>query len=194
LQLLPLGYITSVDEIPDEPMLFTPQHELEKQERIAKSDTHQEKPKVVEGRVWYIPMDNVDTDMIFHNRYLAITDINEMGQYTFDNLEGYEDFAKKAKKGDIVILQKNFGSGSSRQQAVDCFKSLGIQAIVAESYGAIYERNAINAAFPIVRYNDITALEVKDGNIVRVNFETGLITNVDNGKSIQGEPFSEQRI
>ena len=57
--------------------------------------------------------------MIFHNRYLAITDIKEMGQYTFDNLKGYEDFAQKAKPGDIVITGKNFGAGSSRQQAVD---------------------------------------------------------------------------
>ncbi len=54
-----------------------------------------------------------------------------MGQYTFDNLKGFEDFAKKALKGDIVITGKNFGCGSSRQQAVDCFVSLGIQAIIA---------------------------------------------------------------
>ena len=88
--------------------------------------------------------------MIFHNRYLAITDIKEMGQYTFDNLKGFEDFSKKARQGDIIITGKNFGCGSSRQQAVDCFSSLGIQAIIAESFGAIYERNAINAAFPIM--------------------------------------------
>ena len=94
--------------------------------------------------------DNIDTDMIFHNRYLAITDIKEMGQYTFDNLKGFEDFSKKAETGDIVITGKNFGCGSSRQQAVDCFVSLGIQAIIAESFGVIYERNAINAAFPVI--------------------------------------------
>ena len=73
-----------------------------------------------------------------------ITDINEMGQYTFDNLDGDKDFAKKAKPGDIIITAKTFGAGSSRQQAVDCFKSLGISAIIAESFGSIYERNAIN--------------------------------------------------
>ncbi|MEA3503896.1 MAG: aconitase/3-isopropylmalate dehydratase large subunit family protein, partial [Bacteroidota bacterium] len=161
------GYITSVDEIPDKPLLFTPQHDAEKAIRKERNKITEEKPKVVEGRVWYIPIDNVDTDMIFHNRYLAITDLDEMGQYTFDNLEGYEDFAKKAEPGDIVIIKKNFGSGSSRQQAVDCFKSLGVQAIVAESYGAIYERNAINAAFPIVRYNDIEGLGVENGHKVR---------------------------
>ena len=73
-----------------------------------------------------------------------------MGQYIFDNLAGYEDFAKRVKPGDIVITGKNFGAGSSRQQAVDGFAILGVQAILAESFGAIYERNAINAAFPIL--------------------------------------------
>ncbi len=50
--------------------------------------------------------DNIDTDMIFHNRYLSITDIKEMGQYTFDNLTGFEDFARKAKPGDIIVQEK----------------------------------------------------------------------------------------
>ena len=72
------------------------------------------KDSVIEGRIWLIRKDNIDTDMIFHNRYLAITDIKEMGQYTFDNLKGFEDFPKKAKPGDIVIAGKNFGCGSSQ--------------------------------------------------------------------------------
>ena len=109
-----------------------------------------DRPEEVTGRAWFIPRDNIDTDMIYHNRYLSITDMSEMGQYTFDNLEGYEDFAARVKPGDIVVTGKNFGSGSSRQQAVDCFISLGVQCLVAESFGSIYERNAINAAFPII--------------------------------------------
>ncbi|MFC2121457.1 aconitase/3-isopropylmalate dehydratase large subunit family protein, partial [Bacteroidota bacterium] len=143
------GYITTADDIPENPAVFKQEKSAASKEKniieINKTDT---KPLVVEGKVWYIKEDNIDTDMIFHNRYLAITDINEMGQYTFDNLKGYENFAKKAEQGDIVLTNKNFGSGSSRQQAVDCFKSLGIQCVIAESFGAIYERNAINAAFP----------------------------------------------
>ena len=145
----------------------------------------------MEGRVWLIDHDNIDTDMIFHNKYLTITDLNEMGQYTFDNLEGYEDFACKAQKGDIVITGKNFGSGSSRQQAVDCFKSLGVQIILAKSFGAIYERNAINAAFPIMVYNTLDELDIKDGDKIYVNFETGEIKNLENGKSIITDPFSD---
>jgi 3-isopropylmalate dehydratase small subunit len=129
--------------------------------------------------------------MIFHNRYLAITDIREMGQYTFDNLIGFEDFAKKALPGDIIITGKNFGSGSSRQQAVDCFISLGVQAIVAESFGAIYERNAINAAFPIITCKSISDLELTGGDCIRINLLTGELTNLRAARTVSAEPFSE---
>ena len=164
-------------------------------EKVKKEEIQtDDKPIVVEGRIWYIKEDDIDTDMIFHNRYLAITDINEMGQYAFDNLKGYEDFAKKAKPGDIIVVNKNFGAGSSRQQAVDCFKALGVQAIVAESYGAIYERNAINAAFPIVTYKTLEALDLEHGNKIKINFETGEMINLDKNKSIQVEPFSDVQL
>jgi 3-isopropylmalate dehydratase small subunit len=145
----------------------------------------------VEGRAWVINKDNIDTDMIFHNRYLTITDIREMGQYTFDNLEGYKDFAKNAKPGDIVVTAKNFGAGSSRQQAVDCFRSLGIQCVLAESFGAIYERNAINAAFPILTYppDQIDKIDLKEGDMIRIDFEKGLITNLRNNLSAEINKF-----
>ncbi|MFN2379667.1 MAG: aconitase/3-isopropylmalate dehydratase large subunit family protein [Bacteroidales bacterium] len=150
--------------------------------------------EIAEGKCRVIMEDNIDTDMIFHNRYLAITDIKEMGQYTFDNLGGHEDFASKAEPGDIIVTGKNFGSGSSRQQAVDCFISLGVSAIIAESFGAIYERNAINAAFPVMTYNDISALGLNDGDRIRVNYRSGEIVNMENGNSIQANPFSEVQI
>jgi 3-isopropylmalate dehydratase small subunit len=129
--------------------------------------------------------------MIFHNRYLTITDIKEMGQYAFDNLKGYEDFAKRVQPNDIVVTTKNFGAGSSRQQAVDCFLSLGVSCIVAESYGAIYERNAINAAMPILTYkaDQMEELGLNDGDTLRVNFATGLVENLTSGKSVNINPF-----
>jgi 3-isopropylmalate dehydratase small subunit len=129
--------------------------------------------------------------MIFHNRYLAITDIKEMGQYTFDNLKGYEDFSKNAKPGDIIITSKNFGCGSSRQQAVDCFSALGIQAIIAESFGAIYERNAVNAAFPVLICKDLAGLDLINGDSINVNLRTGEIKNLRNKKTSVAEPFSD---
>jgi hypothetical protein len=74
-----------------------------------KRTTPTETPSVIEGRVWLIPIDDIDTDMIFHNRYLTITEVSEMGQYAFDNLKGYEDFAKKAQPRDIIMTGKILG-------------------------------------------------------------------------------------
>ncbi len=187
------GFITTPDMIPDKPAEFSKTGAIKS---IAKEKLKSEKPTVVEGNVWLIAKDDIDTDMIFHNRYLTITDIKEMGQYTFDNLKGFEDFAKKAKPGDIVITQKNFGAGSSRQQAVDCFLSLGISCILAESYGAIYERNAINAALPILTYKPeiLTTAEIQDGDRIRVDFVTGELTNLRNGKKAGIDKFYDAQL
>lgn len=187
------GYITSPDEIPEVPAEFTAKGEFATPAKAEKAATT-ELTTVIEGKVWLIDQDDIDTDMIFHNRYLAITDINEMGQYTFDNLECWKDFADKAEVGDIIITAKNFGAGSSRQQAVDCFKALGVQAIIAQSFGAIYERNAINAAFPILTYADITDLEIKQRDKIEVDFESGSITNLENGKTQQIDKFSKVQL
>ncbi|MCK4303453.1 MAG: 3-isopropylmalate dehydratase [Candidatus Eisenbacteria sp.] len=131
--------------------------------------------------------------MIFHNRYLSITDINEMGPYTFDNLAGWEDFSKKAEPGDIVVTGENFGAGSSRQQAVDCFKALGITMIIAKSFGAIYERNAINAALPILRAG-LVDTDIQDGERIRVDFRTGQIIRLKTKETIPGVPFSDAQM
>ncbi len=149
--------------------------------------------QVIEGRVWIVPNDNIDTDMIFHNRYLTITDMKEMGKYTFDNLKGFEDFSSKVRPGDIVLAGKNFGCGSSRQQAVDCFISLGVKAILAESFGSIYERNAINAAFPVISFK-ADSPEITNGDILRIDLKTGSIYNTTNGREYQAEPFSEVQL
>jgi 3-isopropylmalate dehydratase small subunit len=177
------GYITTPDDIPDTPATFV-KPGFKQREVVVREKT--EKPEIIEGRAWVIRQDNIDTDMIFHNRYLTITNIKEMGQYTFDNLKGYEDFPKKSQPGDIVFTTKNFGAGSSRQQAVDCFQSLGITAIIAESFGAIYERNAINAALPILTYTpgQLEELDLHQDDQVRVNFVTGEITNLTRNKSL----------
>ena len=152
----------------------------------------------IEGRIWVLTTpegrlyDDIDTDMIFHNRYLHITDLEEMGQYALDNLKGWEDFAQKAQPGDILLAGKNFGAGSSRQQAVDCFRALGIAAIVAESYGAIYKRNAINSGFPIVvlpRLSDIYD-QFQNGDRLAIDLETGRLV-LNGEKAFQAEPFSQ---
>ncbi len=183
------GYITTPDAIPSVPMEFTRSEGQPVTRTVKPQMTATQKPTVIKGRVWLIDRDNIDTDMIFHNRYLAITDIGEMGQYAFDNLEGYKDFAKRAQPGDIIVAGKNFGSGSSRQQAVDCFVSLGIQAVVARSFGAIYERNAINAAFPVLTYGSFEKIDLKDGDIISINLLTGDAVNERNGMKTSINPF-----
>jgi 3-isopropylmalate/(R)-2-methylmalate dehydratase large subunit len=186
------GFITTPDRIPLHPAVFTvPEKRKGAVATSVSGKTGNPKPLVISGRVWIIPKDNIDTDMIFHNRYLAITDIKEMGQYTFDNLTGFEDFSSKAKPGDIVVTGKNFGCGSSRQQAVDCFIALGIQCIIAESFGSIYERNAINAALPVITCSSLKDLILKDSDNIEINLKTGHLLNKQNNKSTSASPLSE---
>ena len=176
------GAICLPDAIPVQPVLFPTGKPPEKVEATVAVQAKKDRPDILEGRVWIVKQDNIDTDMIFHNRYLTITDIADMGQYTFDNLEGWEDFASKAEPGDIVVTGKNFGAGSSRQQAVDCFESLGVSAVIAESFGAIYERNAINKGFPIVTA-DLISVGLQDGDSIRLDLANRSIT-LANGSTV----------
>ena len=122
---------------------------------------------------------DIDTDQIYHNAYLYVTDPTEMAKYALGNLKGYEDFPKKVKKGDILIAGHNFGAGSSRQHAVSCFIALGIGAIVAPSFGAIYKRNAINSALPILECpeigNYLKKEKIKHLDLIEIEFEEGMI-------------------
>ena len=182
------GQIVTADAIPDTPAVFMPSAET-KAAKVSPSTAAGERPTTVRGRVWVVDRDNVDTDMIYHNRHLAVTDIAEMGQYTFGNLDDWADFPSKVKPGDIVIVGSNFGCGSSRQQAVDCFASLGVSLVIAKSFGAIYERNAINAGMPIM-VADLSQAGLADGAEIEVDLGTGVVTDVTRGATFQGKPFS----
>jgi 3-isopropylmalate dehydratase small subunit len=181
------GYITTADSIPKEaksPLVLPKITTKTRSGRKLKV-----RPFQVQGNAWVIKKDNIDTDMIYHNRYLSVTDIAEMGQYTFDNLKGYEDFARKVTVGDIVVTGKNFGCGSSRQQAVDCFRSLGVSAVIAESFGSIYERNAINSGFPILVAENITQI-INNNDILAIDFLSGEIMDKTQKKTHHIKPFS----
>ena len=152
------------------------------------------------GRVWVLtdtqgrPYSDIDTDQIFHNAHLHITRIEEMGAFALGNLDGWRDFPQKARTGDIVVAGENFGSGSSRQQAVDCFRALGVSLIVAGSFGAIYKRNAINTAFPITTAQGIpqavAAGHLQSGQQVTVDLEGGVLKTSD-GMEIRLDPLSQ---
>ncbi len=187
------GHITTQDDMPQRPSVFvgaraklTPAQDNGSTARVAPP----KKPTGVTGKVWVIDRDNIDTDMIYHNRYLAITDIAEMGQYAFSNLEGWEDFPQRAKPGDILITGKNFGCGSSRQQAVDCLRALKLSGIIAESFGTIYERNAINSGFPVIVAPEIKKLNLHNGDRIEVDLLSGQIQKFGTDQTVSAIPFS----
>jgi 3-isopropylmalate dehydratase small subunit len=196
------GFLTDAEHIPAEPALSSVGAavpggrvavEGARTERpFGTAVPRRERPLVVKGRVWVIRKNNIDTDMIFHNRHLAITKLEEMGPHAFGNLSGWEDFSQKAKPGDIVVTGANFGAGSSRQQAVDCFKALGIAAIVAKGFGAIYERNAINAALPIV-VSDLVETDIQDGEEITLDFVAGRILR-PGGREVKAQPWPEVQV
>jgi 3-isopropylmalate dehydratase small subunit len=191
------GILTDPENLPDQPVVFDAPKVARLQvlpQGAAAAETPKDaKPLVLKGRAWVVMKDNIDTDMIFHNRHLAVTKLEEMGQYAFGNLPGWEDFPQKAKPGDIVVTGKNFGAGSSRQQAVDCFKALGIAAIVAKSFGAIYERNAINAALPIV-VSDLVDMGIEDGEEITIDLLNGQILRHRDEDTIPARPWPDVQV
>ena len=155
---------------------------------------------VFKGRVWVLVdgdgrlIEDIDTDQIYHNAFLHITELSQMGEHSLGNLEGWTDFPNKVSPGDIVVAGRNFGAGSSRQQAVDCFIALGISLIIAPSFGAIYFRNAVNTGFPVLRSNDVDT-QVSDGRLktgdeIEVNILTGRGLNVSQNQAFNTEPVS----
>lgn len=153
------------------------------------------RPLVIRGRPWVVVgpdgrlIDDIDTDQIYHNRYLAITDPAEMGRYAFSNLKGWEDFPRKARPGDVLFVGENFGAGSSRQQAVDCFIALGIGAIVGKSFGAIYRRNAINSGLPLLVSREIPVERLMEEEEVIVDLATGEVRSPERGLLFTAQPL-----
>jgi 3-isopropylmalate/(R)-2-methylmalate dehydratase small subunit len=149
------------------------------------------KPTKLSGRIWVVNIPDIDTDMIFHNRHLAITDKIQMAQFSFGNLKGWEDFPKKVKPGEILIVGHNFGCGSSRQQAVDCFSALGITAIMGDSFGAIYFRNAVNSGMPILTVPNITKSGLENGDTVEIDLAKSSIVCPAKQLTLKANPFSQ---
>ena len=150
-----------------------------------------DKSLILKGRVRVVPVANVDTDMIFHNKHLHITEPEEMAPYIFGNLQGWESFPQEAKLGDILIVGHNFGCGSSRQQAVDGFIALGVSAIIGVSFGAIYKRNAINAGLPLIEYPEVLESGIQDLDEIELNLETGTIKDINGKILVNGKPFTD---
>ncbi len=126
----------------------------------------------ITGRVWKYG-DDVNTDVIFPGKYTySISDPKEMAQHALEDLD--PDFVKNVQPGDIIVAGKNWGCGSSREQAVTCLKEAGVGAIIARSFARIYFRNCINQALPIVVCDAVESVET--GDQVTIDFVAGTVT------------------
>ena len=132
--------------------------------------------------------DNVDTDVIIPARYLNTSSHSELAAHCMEDID--KDFVKNVKQGDIMVAEKNFGCGSSREHAPIAIKASGVSCVIASKFARIFYRNAINIGLPILECEE-AAKDIKDGDTVSVNFDTGVITNDTTGKTYQAEPFPE---
>ena len=130
--------------------------------------------------------DNVDTDVIIPARYLNSSDPKELALHCMEDID--KEFVNKVSAGDIIVAEKNFGCGSSREHAPIAIKAAGVSCVIAETFARIFYRNAINIGLPIIECKE-AALEIKAGDEVEVNFDTGVITDKTTGKSFQGQAF-----
>jgi 3-isopropylmalate/(R)-2-methylmalate dehydratase small subunit len=126
--------------------------------------------------------DNVDTDVILPGKYLVLIDPKELAKHALEGLD--PTFPEKAKKGVVVVGGKNFGCGSSREQAPLALKYAGVNCVLAESFARIFFRNAINIGLPVIECKGISAA-VDNGDELAVDFEAGKIQNLSKRQSLQ---------
>ena len=129
---------------------------------------------------------DVDTDVIIPARYLNTADHKELAAHCMEDLDSA--FVKKVQKGDIIVADRNFGCGSSREHAPIAIKESGVSCVIARSFARIFYRNAINIGLPILECAEAVE-HIKAGDIVEVDFDSGTITNVTSGKRFESEPF-----
>ena len=132
--------------------------------------------------------DNVDTDVIIPARYLNTADGMELAKHCMEDID--KDFATNVKEGDIIVADKNFGCGSSREHAPLSIKCAGVSCVIARSFARIFYRNAINIGLPIIECEE-AAEAIKAGDVVSIDFDTGIITDETTGQSFKGQAFPE---
>lgn len=143
---------------------------------------------LIKGRVYKFG-DNINTDIIYPGKYLSITgDRKEMAKHCFEAV--YPEFMEKAKCGDIIVAGKNFGSGSSREQAATCLKYFGIGAVVAESFARIFYRNAINLGLPIIMAPGVTK-RLEHNDVIEIDLKTGIIKKMKTGDVIEAKSLPD---
>lgn len=132
--------------------------------------------------------DNVDTDVIIPARYLNSTTGDELAKHCMEDID--KDFTKNVKSGDIIVAEKNFGCGSSREHAPLSIKCAGVSCVIAKSFARIFYRNSINIGLPIIECEE-AADAIENGDIVSVDFDSGIITDETTGEKFRGQAFPE---
>ncbi|MBQ5445485.1 MAG: 3-isopropylmalate dehydratase small subunit [Lachnospiraceae bacterium] len=132
--------------------------------------------------------DNVDTDVIIPARYLNVPDPAELAKHCMEDID--IDFAKNVQNGDIIVANKNFGCGSSREHAPISIKAAGVSCVIAETFARIFYRNAINIGLPIIECEE-AAKDIEAGDEVEVDFDSGIIYDKTKGTKYQGQAFPE---
>ena len=139
------------------------------------------------GKAWKFG-DDVNTDEIVPARYLNVSDALELASHCMEDID--PDFMKKISKGDIIVADKNFGCGSSREHAPLAIKTAGISCVIAESFARIFYRNSINIGLPILECEE-AASKISEGDQIEIDLSSGIITNLTKKETYKAQPFPE---
>lgn len=132
--------------------------------------------------------DNVDTDVILPGKYLVLTDPTELAKHAMEGLD--PAFTKKIQGGVIIVAGKNFGCGSSREQAPLALKSAGVKCVLAESFARIFYRNAITIGLPVLECPEVSS-GVEEGDELVVELRAGKVKNKSNNLTLQATQLPE---
>jgi 3-isopropylmalate/(R)-2-methylmalate dehydratase small subunit len=132
--------------------------------------------------------DNIDTDVIIPARYCTAFTEHELAPHCLEDLD--KEFVKKVQRGDIIVAGRNFGCGSSRENAPIAIKGAGVSCVIAKSFARIFYRNSINIGLPILESNEASD-EAEAGDEIQVDLSSGIVTNLTKKKSYPTPPFPE---
>ena len=132
--------------------------------------------------------DNIDTDVIIPARYLNTANMKELASHCMEDID--REFVKTVKYGDVIVANKNFGCGSSREHAPIAIKESGISCVIASTFARIFYRNAINIGLPILECEE-AARNIEEGNEIEIDFINGIIKNITKNEEYKAEPFPE---
>ncbi|MGI6677734.1 MAG: 3-isopropylmalate dehydratase small subunit [Dehalobacterium sp.] len=142
---------------------------------------------IIKGKTWKFGA-NVDTDAIIPARYMNTSVAEELAKHVMEDAD--PEFSRKVSQGDIIVADKNFGCGSSREHAPIAIKAAGVACVIAPTFARIFYRNAINIGLPILESPEAAA-DIKEGDIIEVNTDAGVIKNITTGAEYKVQPFPE---